>query len=64
VPLPSLLRLKAQLVAAGSRVRLVPRQKNLRTLFDALTADGFHRVAFVGAATQTVSDLEFKELGN
>lgn len=43
------MALKAQLVASGTRVRLVPRPKNMRAALDQLTAEGFTRFALVGA---------------
>ena len=54
-----LLSLKTQLVAEGSRVRLVVRPKNVKPALDALAADGFTHFAFVtaGAASPQALDL-------
>lgn len=49
VPLADLLALKAAVLRDASRVRLVPRTRNVKTLLDALAADGFTRFAFVSA---------------
>jgi histidyl-tRNA synthetase len=55
--------LKSQLIAEGTRVRLVKRIKNVKLLFDALAAEGFTHFAFVNAATGSVDDLERRPLG-
>lgn len=59
----SLLALKAELVASGTRVRLERRTKNMRALLDRVTADGFDAFATVGAATSDAASLEFRDLG-
>lgn len=55
VPLAALLSLKAELVAAGSRVRLQQRPKNMKAVLDALAIEGFTRFAFVDAGTTSAS---------
>jgi histidyl-tRNA synthetase len=55
--------LKSQLIAEGTRVRLVRRAKNVKLLFEALAAEGFTSFAFVSAATTSVADLERRPLG-
>ena len=57
-----LMELKAQLVAAGKRVRLERSTKNTRVLLDSLAAQGFLRVATVKPDTTTVEDLEWRDL--
>ena len=58
----SLMKLKATLVAHGSRITLVPRPKNMRPLLESLQAQGYQRYAYV---TESVSadDLEFRPIG-
>ena len=63
VPPVRLVSLKAELVAAGRRVRLEPRVKNLKALLDRVTTAGFGSFAFVTEATASVADLEVKPLG-
>jgi histidyl-tRNA synthetase len=55
--------LKSQLIAEGTRVRLVRRVKNVKLLFDALAAEGFTHFAFVSGNTTSVDDLERRQLG-
>ncbi len=57
-----LVGLKAQLVAAGSRVRLERRVKNTRALLERVAADGFSRFAFVNAGLTDATELEFRPL--
>ncbi|WP_353810481.1 histidine--tRNA ligase [Agromyces sp. SYSU T00194] len=57
-----LVGLKAQLVAAGSRVRLERRVKNTRALLERVAADGFARFAFVNAGVTDAAELEFRPL--
>jgi histidyl-tRNA synthetase len=57
-----LMELKAQLVAAGKRVRLERSTKNTRVLLDSLAAQGFLRVATVKPDATTVEDLEWRDL--
>jgi histidyl-tRNA synthetase len=57
-----LVALQGRLIAAGARVRLERRPKNIKPLLDQLAASGFTRFALVSAGT-TVESLEFKQLG-
>jgi len=57
-----LMELKAELVAAGKRVRLERSTKNTRVLLDSLAGQGFRRVATVKPDTTTVDDLEWRDL--
>jgi histidyl-tRNA synthetase len=59
----TLLSLKHELVASGTRVRFERRVKNLRALLDRVTADGFDAFAQVGPETTDASSLAFRELG-
>ena len=61
VPLTTLLRLKADLVSAGTRVRLEQRSKNLKALLERSRADGYTSFATVSADT-TAESLEIKPL--
>ena len=61
VALPELLTLKAALVAAGTRVRLERRTKNIKALLERAMADGFTGFASVTAGT-TVDTLEVRPL--
>lgn len=56
-----LMKLKAQLVSTGVRVRLERSTRNLKGLLDELAASGFSRFAQVGEATE-VDQLTFKNL--
>jgi histidyl-tRNA synthetase len=58
----TLLGLKHELVASGTRVRFERRVKNLRALLDRVTADGFDAFAQVDAETTDASSLAFREL--
>jgi histidyl-tRNA synthetase len=62
VHLESLIALKSQLVAAGKRVRLERRPKNLNPVLERAAEAGYSQFAFVNAETATVSDLVFKAL--
>lgn len=59
----ALVALKASLIAAGKRVRLEPRVKNLRVLLDQLAASGYTHFATVTDAT-TPDTLELKPLAS
>lgn len=59
----TLVALKSELIAAGRRVRLEKRAKNLKALLDRVTGEGFAAFAFVTAATASASDLDIKPLG-
>lgn len=63
VPTGTLLALKRELVASGTRVRLERRVKNLRALLDRVSADGFDAFAQVGHETTDAASLEFRDLG-
>ncbi len=58
-----LAQLKTELVAAGKRVRLERRTKNLKATLDRVEAAGFGAFAFVGRETSSADQLEFKPLG-
>jgi histidyl-tRNA synthetase len=58
----TLLALKTALIAEGKRVRLERSTKNTRVLLDQLASQGFGRVATVKPSTQTIADLEWREL--
>jgi histidyl-tRNA synthetase len=59
----TLVALKSELIAAGRRVRLEKRAKNLKSLLDRVTGEGFTAFAFVTAATASARDLDIKPLG-
>jgi len=59
----TLLSLKHELVASGTRVRFERRVKNLRALLDRVTADGFDAFAQVGPETTDAASLAFRDLG-
>lgn len=59
----TLLALKHELVASGTRVRFERRVKNVRALLDRVTADGFDAWAQVGPETTDASSLAFRDLG-
>ncbi|HET8779863.1 MAG TPA: histidine--tRNA ligase [Agromyces sp.] len=63
VPATTLLALKRELVASGTRVRLERRVKNLRALLDRVTADGFDAFAQVGPEATDAASLAFRDLG-
>jgi histidyl-tRNA synthetase len=58
----TLLGLKHELVASGTRVRFERRVKNLRALLDRVTADGFDAFATVTTETTDASSLAFRDL--
>ena len=58
----TLLGLKHELVASGTRVRFERRVKNLRALLDRVTADGFDAFANVSVETTDASSLAFRDL--
>ena len=58
----TLLGLKHELVASGTRVRFERRAKNLRALLDRVTADGFDAFANVTTETTDASSLAFRDL--
>jgi histidyl-tRNA synthetase len=57
-----LVTLKIQLVDTGHTVRLVPKSKNLRPVYEQLVTDGFSRVAEVNADTADSASLAWREL--
>ncbi|MGI9822371.1 histidine--tRNA ligase [Agromyces sp. Marseille-Q5079] len=59
----TLLKLKHELVASGTRVRFERRVKNARALFERVTADGFDAVANVTLETTDAASLSFRDLG-
>jgi histidyl-tRNA synthetase len=61
--LENLLSLKSQLIAAGKRVRLERRPKNLTPVLERAAEAGYTQFAFVTAETTSVGDLVFKPLG-
>ncbi|WP_229842042.1 histidine--tRNA ligase [Pseudolysinimonas yzui] len=61
VDLAELLTLKAELIATGSRVRLVARPKNVKPTLDALAGEGFTSFAFVDRST-TLASLSLRSL--
>lgn len=61
VPVAELVALKAALIGEGSRVRLEQRTKNLKTLLERATVDGYTAFAIV-VAGQTRDALELKPL--
>ncbi|WP_157413384.1 histidine--tRNA ligase [Agromyces allii] len=58
----TLLKLKHELVASGTRVRFERRVKNARALFERVTADGFDAVANVTLETTDAASLAFRDL--
>ncbi|MCD2442777.1 histidine--tRNA ligase [Agromyces sp. SYSU K20354] len=62
VPASTLLGLKDELIAGGTRVRLERRVKNVRGLLDRVTADGFDAWAPVTPDTTDAASLSFREL--
>ncbi|WP_395639706.1 histidine--tRNA ligase [Pseudolysinimonas sp.] len=63
IPLAELLTLKSELIAGGSRVRLVVKPKNVKPTLDALAVEGFTRFAFVSAGAALAS-LELRPLSS
>jgi histidyl-tRNA synthetase len=59
----TLLALKAELIAEGSRVRLERRTKNLKPLFERAAEAGYGSFAFVGADGGDLASLDLKPLG-
>ncbi|QHC66115.1 histidine--tRNA ligase [Rathayibacter sp. VKM Ac-2759] len=59
----TLLALKQELIAQGSRVRLERRSKNLTPLLDRAAAAGFTRFALVPRDAAALDALTFKALG-
>ena len=59
----ALVALKTELAAAGARVRLERRAKNLKPVLERAAAAGYTRFAFVGPETTDAAALEFKALG-
>jgi histidyl-tRNA synthetase len=57
-----LVKLKIQLVDTGHTVRLVPKSKNLRPVYEQLVADGFSRVAEVTSDISDSASLSWREL--
>ena len=57
-----LVKLKIQLVDTGHTVRLVPKSKNLRPVYEQLVADGFSRVAEVTSDISDSGSLSWREL--
>jgi histidyl-tRNA synthetase len=57
-----LVKLKIQLVDTGHTVRLVPKSKNLRPVYEQLVADGFSRVAEVTSDISESGSLAWREL--
>ena len=58
----SLMRLKAELIASGRRVRLERAPRNLKPLLAQLAASGFVEMATVSSATATVAELRMRKL--
>ena len=58
----SLMRLKAELIASGRRVRLERAPRNLKPLLAQLEASGVIEMATVSSATATVADLRMRKL--
>jgi histidyl-tRNA synthetase len=58
----TLFRLKAQLVATGSRVRVERRVKNLKPLLERMAEAGYTRFATVTPQTEDAAQLHFREL--
>jgi histidyl-tRNA synthetase len=57
-----LVTLKSQLVDTGHTVRLVPKTKNLRPVYEQLVADGFSRVAEVTPEVSDSASLAWRDL--
>jgi histidyl-tRNA synthetase len=58
----TLMRLKAELIAAGRRVRLERAPRNLKPLLAQLESSGFAEMATVSSTTETVADLRMRSL--
>lgn len=61
VDLAQLMTLKAELIAVGSRVRLVARPKNVKPTLDALAKEGFTSFTFVDRST-TLASIALRSL--
>lgn len=61
--LDHLASVKKQLVDTGHTVRLVPKAKNMRPVFERLVGDGFSRVAEVTKGVVDAEALSWRELG-
>lgn len=59
-----LAAIKRQLVAAGHRVRLERRQKNMRVLLERVQREGFARFATVASGERDADALEFRPLAS
>jgi histidyl-tRNA synthetase len=57
-----LVTLKIQLVDTGHTVRLVPKTKNLRPVYEQLVADGFSRIAEVTPEVSDSASLAWRDL--
>jgi histidyl-tRNA synthetase len=60
---PTLMRLKAELVASGRRVRLERAPRNPKPLLAQLAASGFTDIATVQSDAESVAELRFRKLG-
>ncbi len=58
-----LAALKRQLIAAGHRVRLERRQKNMKALLERVSADGYTLFATVRSGDNDMQTLELRPLG-
>lgn len=58
----ALMSIKSELIAAGKRVRLEKRAKNLTPVLDRAREAGFGSFAFVSGETASAKDLVFKDL--
>lgn len=59
-----LMAIKRELVAAGHRVRLEKRVKNMKAMLDRIAAEGFHQFANVRPETLSVNDLDIRSQGD
>jgi histidyl-tRNA synthetase len=60
--LATAIRLQGELVAAGHRVRLEQKPKNLKSLLEEMTAAGATGFAILGEENANIGNLEFKPL--
>lgn len=58
----TLMRLKAELVAQGRRVRLERAPRNLKPLLAQLSASGFSEIATVSSDIASIAELRFRKL--
>ena len=58
----TLMRLKAELIASGRRVKLERAPRNLKPLLAQLAASGFTEMATVSIGAATVADLRMRKL--